>query len=176
MTRSLVASMLSLLLLSAGPALGDPPAVTAGAAPADSMIGRPVAPDSIQVPVTVLVPDSIQVPDSTLVFRVEVGNRMFPDWKEEQRIHLGEAFHLGDSENWAMSPAFLPDFRLLDKKVVSASRAWNNPAIRIMVYKDSSAVDSTWAFRDFPPHYSQRSFFTFKLLEILLPKSNGEGR
>jgi hypothetical protein len=35
-----------------------------------------------------------------------------------------------------------------------------------MVYKEGAAVDSSWAFLNFPPHFSPRSFYTFQLKEI----------
>jgi hypothetical protein len=95
---------------------------------------------------------------------------LYPGWTEEQRVRLAETFHLGDSEYWAKTGSFLPDFRLGPEGAFSASRAWKNPAVQVIVYSDTTATDSTWAFRDFPPHYSPRSFFTFKLLEILVPE------
>jgi len=119
-------------------------------------------------------PDSTAAPDSSLVFRLEVGNRMYPDWKEEQQVRLAEPFHLGDTEFRAEVDLFLPDFRLGDTGPFSASPAWNNPAVRVIVHGDSTEVDSTWAFRNFPPHYSPRLFFTFKLLEIVTPRSAPE--
>ncbi len=42
----------------------------------------------------------------------------------------------------------------------------NNPAVQVVVYGDSAAADTTWAFKNFPPHFSPRSFFAFKLMSI----------
>lgn len=151
LVATIVASLFTAATLPAPSASQPDPATP----PPPAAAGQPAAGDSL-------------APDSSLVFRIEIGNRMFPDWKDEQRIRLGEPFHLGDTESWGTAPIFLPDFRIVDKRVISASRAWNNPALRIMVYNDSTAIDSSWAFRDFPPHYSQHSFFTFKLLEIVV--------
>lgn len=161
MNRALISAIVMVLLASAPP-------VGAGSEPGPASMPA----DSIGT--TFAIPDTVSAADSSLVFRLEVGNRMFPDWKEEQQVRIGQAFPLGDSESWASAPRFVADFRLIDKQVISASAAWNNPALQIMVYEDSTAVDSTWAFRDFPPHYSARSFFSFKLLEILLPKAEGK--
>lgn len=158
---SIVASLFTAAMLTTPSASEPDPATPPPPAPAATI--QPAAGDSL-------------APDSSLVFKVEIGNRMFPDWREEQRVRLGEPFHLGDTENWATAPVFLPDFRIVDKKVISASRAWNNPALRIMVYNDSTAIDSSWAFRDFPPHYSQHSFFTFKLLEIVVSSPESGAR
>jgi len=170
MKRALVSAVVILLVAAAPPVLaGSEPGPTS--MPSDPAALR-VAADSVEVGVA--NPDSVAASDSSLVFRLEVGNRMFPDWKEEQQVRLGQSFPLGDSESWARAPRFVADFRLDGKRVISASAAWNNPALQILVYEDSTAVDSTWAFRDFPPHYSARSFFSFKLLEILLPKAEGK--
>ena len=106
--------------------------------------------------------------DSTLVLVVQVGSRLYPDWHEEVRVRLGETFFLGDSEFTARFQRFVPDFRIVENGVVvSASQQLANPAARVVVYHDTTATDSTWAFLKFPPHFSPRSFFTFKLEEIL---------
>jgi hypothetical protein len=60
----------------------------------------------------------------------------------------------------------MPDFRMLEGKPRNVSEFLQNPAIRVFVYADSGAVDSTWAFLNFPPHFSARSFYTFQLKKI----------
>lgn len=105
--------------------------------------------------------------DSSLVLVVEVGSRLYPEWHEEVRVRLGETFFLGDSEFTARLRRFVPDFRISDTgEIGSASRELANPAARVVVYHDTTATDSSWAFLNFPPHFSPRSFFTFKLKEI----------
>jgi hypothetical protein len=106
-------------------------------------------------------------PDSGLVFRLEIGSRLYPDWHEEQLLHLDEPFYLGDSEFTARIRRFVPDFRIGEKgEILSLSSEPNNPAVQVFVYHDSTAADSTWAFLNFPPHYAPRSFFTFRLKEV----------
>ena len=104
--------------------------------------------------------------DTALVLQVEVGSRLYPTWHEQLRLRLGELFYLGDSEYSARIERFLPDFRIIDGKFVSVTQKLANPAAHVIVYHDTTATDSTWAFLNFPPHFSPRSFFTFKLLEI----------
>jgi len=104
--------------------------------------------------------------DSGLVLQVEVGSRLYPEWKELLRLRLGELFYLGDSEYTARIDQFLPDFRIIDGKFLTLSQELKNPAARVVVYHDTTAADTAWAFLNFPPHFSPRSFFTFQLKEI----------
>ena len=104
--------------------------------------------------------------DTTLTLHVEVGSRMYTTWREQLRVRLGETFYLGDSEYTARIDRFLPDFRIVDGEFITVTQQLANPAARVIVFHDTTATDSTWAFLNFPPHFSPRSFFTFKLLEI----------
>jgi hypothetical protein len=109
-----------------------------------------------------------------LVLVVEVGNRMYPGWKETQRVGLDQPFFLGDTEYKATIREFLPDFRITDGKIVSISQTLGNPAAHVFVFNDSATVDSSWAFLNHPPHFSPRSFFTFRLQEIIGFDEQGE--
>jgi len=104
--------------------------------------------------------------DSGLVLQVEVGSRLYPTWHELLRLRLGELFYLGDSEYTARIDRFLPDFRIIDGKFLTVSQELKNPAARVVVYHDTTAADTSWAFLNFPPHFSPRSFFTFQLKDI----------
>lgn len=111
--------------------------------------------------------DSLAARDSSFTLEIEVRNRVYPDWREEWRVRLGETFYLGDSKYTARVERFVPDFRINDKgEVLSFSDHLNNPAAQIIVYGDSAATDTTWAFMNFPPHYSPRSFFAFRLKAV----------
>jgi hypothetical protein len=105
--------------------------------------------------------------ESTLTFTVEAGNRLYLDWKEEHTVALRDTFYLGDSEFTAVVESFLPDFRIVDGKPVSLADTLGNPAVHVFVLADSGAVDSSWAFLNFPPHFSARSFYTFQLKQII---------
>lgn len=112
------------------------------------------------------VPGVPPVKDPALVFVLETGSRLYPDWKEERRVHVGEYFILGDTKNEAVVEALYPDFRIIDGKAASISDSLGNPAVRVLVRRDSAVVDSSWAFLNFPPHFSPKSFFTFQLKDI----------
>lgn len=105
--------------------------------------------------------------DSSLVLTIEVTNRNYPGWREEWQVRLGETFYLGDSKFTARAERFVSDFRINERgEVLNYSDELKNPAAQVVVYGDSAATDTTWAFMNFPPHFSPRSFFAFKLLSI----------
>ena len=105
-------------------------------------------------------------PDTNWVFNLIAGSRLYPDWKEDHSVKLGQTFFLGDTPFHAQVTRFLPDFGIADGKAENWSLDMNNPAVRVIVYSDSGAVDSTWAFKNFPPHFSAKSFFTFQLKDV----------
>ena len=105
--------------------------------------------------------------DSSVSFVVEIGNRMYPDWHETVHVRMLETFFLADTDLTARIERFVPDFRISDEgEVLSPSLELGNPAVHVFVYGDSAASDSTWAFLNFPPHFSPNSFFVFRLKEI----------
>ena len=106
------------------------------------------------------------IADTTLVFRVEAGHRLYPDWHEEHQVGLGEEFWLGDLPFRAVIRSFMSDFKIIDGKIVNPSPDLENPSVFLVVLGDSAAVDSSWAFLNFPPHFSPDSFFTFQLKEV----------
>jgi hypothetical protein len=126
----------------------------------------PAAKDSTTAPpAPPLVPVPIP-PDTNWVFDLIAGSRLYPDWKEEHTVKLGQLFPLGDTPFNAKVTRFLPDFGIANGKPDNWSLEMLNPAVRVFVYSDSGGYDSTWAFKNFPPHFSPKSFFTFQLKEV----------
>lgn len=141
----------------------------AGEAP-PPLPAQPSEIDTTLFPVIDFVPDTTIAQDTSLVFALEIGSRLYTEWKEEQKLRIGERVFVGDTEYAVAIEGFLSDFRLVDGRPVSASREMKNPAAKIVTYKEGVAADSTWAFLNFPPHFSPDDFFTFRLLSI-----NGQG-
>jgi hypothetical protein len=149
---------LAVAIVPAAEAADTPPPVAVPApapAPPDSARAVPAPPDSFAV-----------TDDPRLSFQVEVGNRMYPTWKETHEARLNVEFPLGDTENSAKIVKFLPSFMIFDGKPRSESREMKNPAVRVMVYFKGAPSDSAWAFLNFPPHFSPKSFYTFQLKSI----------
>lgn len=170
---SLAAVLLTLVVLWSGAAFPNPEGPWHSSVGADSTRAEPdtgralvAEPDTNIFPIARFVPDTTNIADTSIVFTIEVGSRLYPDWKEEHRVHLLEPFPIGDTNFSALVARFLPDFRLLDSRPVSASRRLANPAVHIFTSSDTTATDSAWAFLNFPPHFSPRAFFTFRLEEI----------
>lgn len=128
---------------------------------------QPFEPDSAMVPAPGAERRAIAPADTKYVFVIETGSRLYPEWKEENRVRLNQIFYIADSKFTARVTRFLPDFRIDKGQFVSASDSLKNPAVHVFVFSDSGAVDSTWAFQNFPPHFSPRSFYSFKLKEVL---------
>jgi nucleoid-associated protein YgaU len=158
----------------AQPAAAAPAAIAPAAHTAPAAHPVPAAPpaaageakaagDSTQAPNVKFVP----VPqDTSLVFLIQAGNRLYPEWKEEHRVRLHERFPLGDTRNSAEVGRFFPDFRIIDGKPMNVGRTLGNPAIRVFVFEEEAPKDSSWAFLNFPPHFSPHSFYTFQLEQV----------
>jgi hypothetical protein len=152
---SMILALAVAIVPAAEPAGTVPPAPATAPAPPDSARVAPAAPDSFAV-----------TDDPNLVFQLEIGNRMYPDWKESQEARLNVEFPIGDTENSGKIVKFLPSFMIVDGKPRSESREMKNPAVRILVYFKGAPKDSSWAFLNFPPHFSPKSFYTFQLKSI----------
>ncbi len=163
-TWTLGASLLLVLWGWAGRAQTPPHSLPGPVAPAAEETA--ILADSTMVP----APDAVRAAggevDTSVTFSIVTGSRLYPEWREENRVHLNETFYIGDTEFSARVTRFLPDFIIDQGQFLSASSALNNPAVHIYVYGDSGAVDSTWAFQNFPPHFSPNSFWSFQLKEV----------
>lgn len=152
-----------LVSLAIGIALGQSPL----AMPPGGGGEQPFEPDSAMVPARDADRWGTSPADTTYFFVIETGSRLYPEWTEENRVRLNQDFHIADSKFTARVTRFLPDFRIDKGQFVSASDSLLNPAVHVFVFGDSGAVDSTWAFQNFPPHFSPRSFYSFKLKDVL---------
>jgi hypothetical protein len=169
-----LATLVALSALMAAAALASPSA--------DSAKSRP---DSAKVAASRPAGSSSASTSSTGSYRIRIGSRLYPDWSEERVIGLDEPFYLGDTDLMATAKRHFQDFKIKKGVVYDASKEPNNPALFILVTRDTAVVDSTWAFRNFPPHASPTSFFTFQLLDLApdstaaksgaLPVVRGEG-
>ncbi|MFN8176726.1 MAG: hypothetical protein U0167_02300 [bacterium] len=164
MKRARLATLAALSALVAAAALAGPSADSAPSPPDSTKVAGspPAAPSTTP---SSAGPSSATAA-STGPFRVRIGSRLYPDWSEERVIGLDEPFYLGDTDLRATAKRHLQDFKIKNGVVYEASKEPNNPALFIVVTRDTSIVDSTWAFRNFPPHASPTSFFTFQLLDL----------
>ncbi|MFQ6104272.1 MAG: hypothetical protein ACE5OP_08260 [Candidatus Glassbacteria bacterium] len=109
---------------------------------------------------------------------LKVGHRLYPDFSEEHTVKIGERFPISDEGYEAMVVKYLPDFAIQikdgEKKIFSKTSEPNNPALWIIVYKDSAAVDSVWAFGGKgSPHFTRSSFIYFQILGMKQAEPEG---
>ncbi|MCE9626621.1 MAG: hypothetical protein K8R56_01745, partial [Candidatus Eisenbacteria bacterium] len=48
----------------------------------------------------------------------------------------------------------------------SRTLAPNNPAVRVLVWKNVAPDDTSWAFLKMPPHYGRKSMLAFQLTKV----------
>ena len=97
-----------------------------------------------------------------------IRHRVFPDFRDMQRVKLNRDFPLGDTEYSARVIQYLPDFQmdLERRKVFSLTDQPRNPAFRVVVRRNDVPHDTSWAFLKSPPHFGARSYFAFQVLRI----------
>ena len=138
------------------------PVPASGAAPAPASVGSgpppsPVAPSEPGPP---LKPgEKLKMKSVTL----HVFHRVFRNFHDQVEAHLKQEFRIGDSDYTGVITEFVPDFAmgLQSHKVMTRSQEPNNPAFHIIVRKNGTPVDTTWAFLDMPPHFTRRALVAF---------------
>ncbi len=113
---------------------------------------------------------------------LSVTHRIYKDFHEIHSVKLGERLQLSDSEYSAEATEFYPDFAINadTKEVISRSDEPNNPAVRIIVYRNDEKVDEVWAFKGGgAPHYYRDSLLAFQLMDFkgfsVSPPDSGKG-
>jgi len=99
---------------------------------------------------------------------LHVFHRVFPGFHDRVDAALNHEFRIGDTEYTGTVIRFVPDFTMDLKtgKIQSRSPEPNNPAFRIVVRKNGTPEDTSWAFLNLPPHYGQRSLIAFLAVRV----------
>uniref|UniRef100_A0A832MLR3 Uncharacterized protein n=1 Tax=Eiseniibacteriota bacterium TaxID=2212470 RepID=A0A832MLR3_UNCEI len=104
------------------------------------------------------------------VKRIHLGvrHRVFHNFYDEVEVRLGEEFPVGDSDYSAKVLRFEPHFTIDEKtrRIYSMSNAPKNPALQIVSIEKGAPHDTTWAFLNFPPHFSKRAILAYQILRI----------
>jgi hypothetical protein len=97
-----------------------------------------------------------------------VRHRVFHDFHDELDVKLGEEFPVGDSDYSGKVIRFVPHFAIEDKtrRIVTLSNEPRNPALQIVSIQKGQPHDTTWAFLNFPPHFSKRAILAYQILRI----------
>lgn len=72
---------------------------------------------------------------------------------------------------------FVPDFRISEGEIISASEHMHNPAVEIKVFRDNEEMYHQWCFphREFH-HTSPQAEYSFRALNLLNPRAESEYR
>jgi hypothetical protein len=97
-----------------------------------------------------------------------VRHRVFHEFGSVVETRLNEEFRVGDSEYTAKVLRFVPHFTIDDKtrRIVSLTNEPKNPAFQIVSLDKGVPHDTTWAFVNFPPHFSKRAILAYQVLRI----------
>jgi hypothetical protein len=102
-------------------------------------------------------------------YKIASSHMIYPEYYEEFKVKLGQRFQISDTDYSAEVIDFIPDFTMVTAtgKIYSLSDNYNNPAIKIVLYKNSEKVDELWAFQKIQaPHFSKNSMLGFKLIDF----------
>lgn len=97
-----------------------------------------------------------------------IRHRAIHEFYDEAIVKLGEEFPVGDTPYRAKVLRFVPDFGIdmETRQVFSRSDRPENPAMQIATWEKGAAHDTSWAFLNFPPHFSKRALLAFQVLRI----------
>jgi hypothetical protein len=97
-----------------------------------------------------------------------IRHRVFHDFRDVQRVKLKQDFIVGDTDFSARVVQYVPDFAmdLGSRKIFSRTDQPNNPAFKIIVFKNKVPQDTTWALLNMPPHFARKSLFGFLVARI----------
>lgn len=97
-----------------------------------------------------------------------VRHRAIQSFYEEDAAKVGEEFPIGDTEYTARILRFEPDFVIEagSRRFTSKSERPDNPAFQIVTSEKGAPHDTSWAFLNFPPHFSKRSLIAYQVLRI----------
>jgi hypothetical protein len=146
-----------------------PSETTLSSAPDTARVGTP--PDQAKRATSPGKGKSQAAPGSRLrVKRAVIGvrHRAIHEFYDEATVKLGEEFPVGDTEYRAKVLRFVPDFGIdmETRQVFSKSDRPQNPAMQIATWEKGAPHDTSWAFLNFPPHFSKRALLAFQVLRI----------
>lgn len=70
--------------------------------------------------------------------------------KTEQTVKIGSEIVLGDSKLTLKTAEFLPDFRMTEDAITTASMELNNPALRVEILENGQSIFKGWLYSKFP--------------------------
>ena len=129
------------------------PAAPIGQAPGQMPLQSPMPPHgdaagmATKVEKTIVVPDAVKGKWSKVILDVaDKGSNK----SAEYTVKLKSEFKIPNTDLKIKVGDFLPDFRMNDNTLTSASDQPNNPAVRVEVFEGGKSVFKGWLYSKFP--------------------------
>lgn len=95
----------------------------------------------------ILVPDSVKAKWSKVKLTIE---DKASKKSNEYTVNVGSEFKVPNTNLRIVVGEFLPDFRMDETTITSASDMPNNPAVRVEVFENGKTVFKGWLYSKFP--------------------------
>ena len=85
----------------------------------------------------------------------------------EYRVRPGQRFALAGTQDEAVVDTVLADFAMDNGKYFSRSDEPNNPAARVVIFRNGTELESSWTFMKFPDfHRKQDAAYDVQLVQL----------
>jgi hypothetical protein len=95
----------------------------------------------------ILVPDSVKAKWNKVKFIIE---DKASKKSSEYTVNIGSEFKVPNTNLKIVVGEFLPDFRMDEATITSASDLPNNPAVRVEVFENGKTIFKGWLYSKFP--------------------------
>jgi hypothetical protein len=99
----------------------------------------------------ILVPDSVKAKWNKVKFAIQ---DKASKKSSEYTVNVGSEFKVPNTNLRIVVGEFLPDFRMDEATITSASDMPNNPAVRVEVFENGKTIFKGWLYSKFPTIHS----------------------
>lgn len=111
------------------------------------------------------VPDSVKKRWTRAVIVVE---DIKGKGRYEQTVMIGSEFSLKGSNIIVKTGDFIPDFKMTDTVITTASNELNNPALRVEVFEGDKQLFKGWLYMKFPEvHAFEHERYSIRLIKAM---------
>ncbi|MFQ3573166.1 MAG: hypothetical protein SNJ53_00870 [Thermodesulfovibrionales bacterium] len=114
---------------------------------------------------TIEVPENVKKRWTKAVIAVE---DLQKKTRYEQTVTIGSEFSLKGSNIVVKTKEFIPDFKMTDTVITTASNELNNPALRVEVFEGDKSIFKGWLYLKFPDiHPFEHDRYSIKLIKVM---------
>lgn len=111
------------------------------------------------------VPDNVKKKWSKAVIVVEDRKN---NKKSEHTINIGSELKIAGSRLTLKTGEFIPDFKMTESTITTASAELNNPALRVEINEDNNLIFKGWLYQKFPEvHPFEHEQFSIRLKQVM---------